>query len=195
MECRFCKLDNIDQLEDKQTYLCPYCGYSFRVSKAAVWYDNIVHLPMGSWLVASILWFSAMLTGVIFGLGFNSSSLKTTILFMYLYGISSLIYGLSVSLDYFSALWRYIKRKLRGEEISFDEVKHEVQKLRKEKIIKEMATGRAIDEATGKFIETDIRPGEKKVPKLAPSFLAGLWTIIVGIVFSIMYSVIFPPLT
>ena len=195
MECRFCKLDNIDQLEDKQTYHCPYCGYSFRVSKAAVWYDNIVHLPMGSWLVAAIIWFSAMLTGIVFGLGFNSSSLSTTILFLYLYGLSALIYGLSVSIDYFIAVWRWIKKRIRGEPTDFEQIKREVQKLRKEKIVKEMATGKAIDEATGKFIETDIRPGEKKVPKLATSFLAGTWTVLIAIIFSILYSVVFPPLT
>jgi len=155
-----------------------------------------MQMPLSSLLFASMLWFASILTGVIFGLGFNSSSLSTTIVFMYLYGLSALIYGLSVSLDYFQALWLYIKAYIRTKKKpNFEEIKAEVQKIRKEKIVKEMATGRAYDEVTGKFIETDIRPGEKKVPKIAPSFLGGLWTLLTAVICSILYYVIFPPLT
>jgi len=196
MECRFCKLDNIELLDDGLTYKCPYCGYTFQVSKATKIYDQIMQMPLSSLLFASMLWFAAILTGVTFGLGFNSSSLSTTILFMFLYGISALIYGFSVSIDYFQALWLYIKKFITTrKKPDFEEIKAEVQKIRKEKIIKEMATGRAYDEVTGKFIETDIRPGEKKVPKIAPSFLGGLWTILTGIISAILYYAIFPPLT
>ncbi|MHA1668917.1 MAG: hypothetical protein ACTSUR_09680, partial [Candidatus Heimdallarchaeaceae archaeon] len=93
MECRFCKLEDIDLQEDGITFVCPYCGYSFEVSKTGILYDKMMQMPLSSWLLASILWFCAMLTGVLMGLGFNSSSLSTTILFLYIYGASAFLYG------------------------------------------------------------------------------------------------------
>ena len=67
-----------------------------------------------------------------------------------------------------------------------------VQVKRKKKIVKEMATGQTIDEATGKAVDTDIRPGEKRVPKIAPSFLAGSYTIILAVLFVIIFTNVFP---
>ncbi|MHA1222881.1 MAG: hypothetical protein ACTSSG_00510 [Candidatus Heimdallarchaeaceae archaeon] len=195
MECKFCKLEDIDLQEDGITFVCPYCGYSFEVSKTGILYDKMMQMPLSSWLLASILWFSAMLTGVLMGLGFNSSSLSTTILFLYIYGASAFLYGGSTSLDFLTAVWLWTKKRFKRQGTSFEEVKKEVQELRKKKIVKEMATGQAIDEKTGKFIETDIRPGERKVPKIAPSFLAGTYTIILAAVFSIIFNTIFPALT
>ena len=195
MDCRFCKLEGIDLLEDGTTFRCSYCGYSFEVSKGGILYDRMMKLPLSSWLLASIIWLGAMLTGVLFGLGFNSSSLSTTILFLYIYGASSFIYGLSMSLDFFSGVWIWIKRFFRREAIDWEEIKAEVQENRKKKIISEMATGQAVDKATGAVVDTDIRPGEKKVPIIAPSFLAGLYTIILAGIFSIIFIIAFPPLT
>ncbi|MHA1827465.1 MAG: hypothetical protein ACTSX6_02335 [Candidatus Heimdallarchaeaceae archaeon] len=195
MECRFCKLEDIDLQEDGITFVCPYCGYSFEVSKTGILYDKMMQMPLSSWLLASILWFCAMLTGVLMGLGFNSSSLSTTILFLYIYGASAFLYGGSTSLDFLTAVWLWTKKRFKRQGTSFEEVKKEVQELRKKKIVKEMATGQAIDEKTGKFIDTDIRPGERKVPKIAPSFLAGTYTIILAAVFSIIFNTIFPALT
>ncbi len=201
MDCRFCRLEEISLLDDKTTFKCPYCGYSFQSSKAGILYDNMMKMPLSSWLLASILWFSAMLTGILLGLGFNSGSLNTTVLFLFLYGGSALLYGFSTSLDYMQALWLWVKtsfffeRKfLRFKAADFEEVKKEVQVLRKKKIISEMATGQSLDDSTGRFIDTDIRPGEKRTPKIAPSFLAGLYSIALAVLFAIVFNQIFPPL-
>lgn len=191
MDCRFCKLENIGH-EGGLDYKCPYCGYSFTVSKMGVFYDNMMKMPLSSWLLASILWFSAMLTGVLFGLGFTSSSLQTTILFLFLYGGSAFLYGGSVSIDYFETVVKYLLQLIRGKKPNFKEVKKEVQISRKEKIVKEMAQGAALEVENKRHIDTDIRPGEKKAPKIASSFLAGLWTILLGIFFVIIFSTVFP---
>ena len=195
MDCRFCKLEDIDLMEDRVTFRCSYCGYSFEVSRGGILYDNMMKLPLSSWLLASILWFAAMLTGVLFGLGFNSSSLSTTILFLFIYGASAFIYGISMSLDFFQGAGIWIRKLFKRESTNWEEIKAEVQEIRKKKIISEMATGQAVDEATGYVVDTDIRPGEKKVPKIAPSFLAGLYTIVLGGIFTIIFSIFFPPLT
>lgn len=195
MDCKFCKLENIDYLE-RGAYKCSYCGYSFEVSRTSVFFDNMMKMPLSSWLLASILWFSAMLTGVLLGLGFNSGSLSTSILFLLIYGAAAFLYGFSTSLDMMQTLWLFTKYKFkRKESRTLDEVKAEVQTIKKKKIISEMATGQTLDESTGKFIETDIRPGEKRIPKVASSFLAGLYTLILGIFFTIIFNVVFPPLT
>ena len=196
MDCKFCKLENIELMDDKTTFRCQYCGYSFEASKANIFYDKIMAMPLNSWLLASILWFSAMLTGILFGLGFTSGSLNTTIIFLFIYGASAFIYGFSTSLDYMQAIWRWIKSTLRhGRRADFDEIKKEVQILRKKKIISEMATGQSIESLTTKSsIDTDIRPGEKRVPKLAPSFLAGFYSILLAAMFLVVFNLIFPPL-
>ncbi len=195
MDCRFCKLEDINLLEDGITFRCSYCGYSFDVSRGGILYDKMMKMPLSSWLLASILWFAAMLTGVLFGLGFNSSSLSTTILFLIIYGATSFIYGISMSLDFFQGVGLWIGRVFKRGDTNWDNIKAEVQEHRKKKIVSEMATGQAVDEATGDVVDTDIRPGEKKVPKIAPSFLAGLYTLILGAIFTIVYNVAFPPLT
>ena len=110
MDCKFCKLEHITLLEDNVTFRCPYCGYSFEVSRTNILYDKMMQMPLSSWLLASIIWFSAMLTGVLLGLGFNSSSLSTTILFLFIYGATAFLYGFSMSLDFFTAVWILIKR-------------------------------------------------------------------------------------
>ena len=191
MNCRFCKLTDIDLLEGG-VYKCPYCGYSFDASKTGILYDKMMKMPLSSWLLASILWFSAILTGVLLGLGFTSSSLSTTILFLFIYGASAFLYGFSTSLDMMQTLWLFTKYKFRREEKSLDEVKIEMQALRKKKIVSEMATGQSLDESTGRFIDTDIRPGEKRIPAISPAFLAGLYTIGLGIFFTIIFNVVFP---
>ncbi len=195
MDCRFCKLEEIEH-DESLGYKCPYCGYSFTVSKMAVFYDNMMKMPLSSWLLATILWFSAMLTGVLFGLGFTSSSLQTTILFLFLYGGSAFLYGGSVSIDYFETVGKYLLNLIRGKRVSFKEVKKEVQIGRKEKIVKEMSQGLAseidVKKQSKKHIDTDIRPGEKKTPKIANSFLAGLWTILLAMFFVIVFSNVFP---
>ncbi len=193
MDCKFCKLENIDLLEDGITFKCSHCGYSFDVGKTAILYDKMMQMPLSSWLLASLLWFSAMVTGVLLGLGFSSASLSSTILFLFIYGASAFLYGISASIDFFSAIWIYIKGTFSKEKISFDEAKNEVQVKRKEKIVSEMATGQVIDEATGKTVDTDIRPGEKRVPKIAPSFLAGIYTIVLAVLFVIVFTTFFPP--
>ncbi|MCG3259258.1 MAG: hypothetical protein H7644_05895 [Candidatus Heimdallarchaeota archaeon] len=192
MNCRFCKLTDIDLIEGG-VYKCSYCGYSFDVSRTAVLYDKMMKMPLSSWLLASILWFSAMLTGVLLGLGFTSSSLSTTILFLFIYGASAFLYGFSTSLDMMQTFWLFIKYRFRRKEKTLDDVKQEMQVLRKKKIVSEMATGQSLDEATGKFIDTDIRPGEKRIPAIAPAFLAGLYTIGLGIFFTIIFNIVFPP--
>ena len=191
MDCRFCKLEDIGHIEGYE-YKCPYCGYSFKVSRMAMFYDNMMKMPLASMLLASILWFSAMLTGVLFGLGFTSSSLQTTILFLFIYGGSAFIYGGSVSIDFFETMFKYFLKLIKGKRPNFEEVKKEVQVSRKEKIVKEMTQGAAVETDTKKHIVTDIRPGEKKVPKVAASFLAGLWTILLGTFFVIIFSNVFP---
>ncbi len=194
MDCKFCKLEKIDLLEDGATFKCSYCGYSFDVGKTAIFYDKMMQMPLSSWLLAAILWFSAMVTGVLLGLGFSSASLTSTILFLFIYGASALMYGISASLDFFSVIGKYIKGWFSKEKITFEQAKIEVQAKRKQKIVKEMATGQALDEATGKTVDTDIRPGEKRVAKLAPSFLAGSYTIILAVLFIIVFSNFFPPI-
>lgn len=191
MDCRFCKLEDIGHIEGYE-YRCPYCGYSFSVSRMAMFYDNMMKMPLSSWLLASILWFSAMLTGVLFGLGFTSSSLQTTILFLFIYGGSAFLYGGSVSIDFFETMGKYLLKLISGKRPNFEEVKNEVQVSRKEKIVKEMTQGLAAEVGTKKHIVTDIRPGEKKIPKIASSFLAGLWTILLGTFFVIIFSNVFP---
>jgi len=162
-------------------------------------YDKMMQMPLSSWLLATILWFVAMLTGVLFGLGFNSQSLSTTVLFLFIYGGSSFLYGFSMSLDILQTVWLLIKINIVSlfkadvKPVNFQDVKKEVQSLRKKKIISGMATGQAVD-ATGGFIDTDIRPGEKRAPKIAPSFLAGLYTIVLAGAFVIIFNIIFPPL-
>ncbi|MCG3215875.1 MAG: hypothetical protein KAS63_04130 [Candidatus Heimdallarchaeota archaeon] len=195
MNCRFCKLDNIGLLEDGVTFKCSYCGYSFEVSRTAILYDRMMKMPLNSWLLASILWIAAMITGVAFGLGFTNAALSTTILFLFIYGASALIYGFSMSLDFFQGIWILIKKIFKRESTSWENIKLEVQEMRKKKIVSEMATGQAVDEATGMLVDTDIRPGEKSVPSIAASFLAGLYTIILGGIFSIIFNIIFPPVT
>jgi hypothetical protein len=195
MDCKFCKLENIDLLDDKITFKCQYCGYAFESSKSGIWYDKMMQMPLSSWLLASILWFCAMLTGVAFGAGFNSASLSTTILFLFIYGGAAFLYGFSTSLDMFQTGWIWFTSKLKRESKSMGEVKEMVQEIRKKKIVSEMATGQALDEATGQAIETDIRPGEKRVPKIAPSFLAGFYTLILAAAFVIIFNVFFPPFT
>lgn len=200
MDCRFCKLENVDLMDDKASFRCPYCGYSFEVSRFGILYDKMMQMPLNSWLLASILWFAAMLTGILLGLGFNSGSLSTSIIFLFLYGAASLVYGFSTSLDFMQTIGLWFKSSFTNEEgklsgfrpANFDKMKKKVQSLRKKKIVSEMATGQAIDDATGRFIETDIRPGEKRIPKLAPSFLAGLYTILLGALFSVVFNVVFP---
>lgn len=192
MNCRFCKLTDIDLLEGG-VYRCSYCGYSFDVSKTAVLYDKMMKMPLSSWLLASILWFSAILTGVLLGLGFTSSSLSTTILFLFIYGASAFLYGFSTSLDMMQTYWLFVKYKIRRVEKDLDEVKLEMQALKKKKIVSEMATGQSLDESTGKFIDTDIRPGEKRIPAIAPAFLAGLYTIGLAVFFTIIFNIVFPP--
>ena len=194
MDCKFCKLENIDLLEDGVTFKCSYCGYSFDVGKIAILYDKMMQMPLASWLLASLLWFSAMVTGVLLGLGFSSASLTSTILFLFIYGASAFLYGISASLDFFTVIGIFIKGWFSQEKVSFDEAKVIVQVRRKEKIVREMATGQAVDEATGKTVDTDIRPGEKRVPKLAPSFLAGGYTIILAVMFIIVFTVFFQPI-
>lgn len=194
MDCKFCKLENIDLLEDGSTFKCSYCGYSFDVGKTAIIYDKMMQMPLSSWLLAAILWFSAMVTGVLLGLGFSSASLSSTILFLFIYGASALMYGISASLDFFTVIGIFIKGWFSKEKISFDEAKFKVQAKRKAKIVKNMATGQALDEATGKTVDTDIRPGEKRIAKLAPSFLAGSYTIILAALFIIVFSRFFPPI-
>ncbi|MHA1202542.1 MAG: hypothetical protein ACTSQ4_08475 [Candidatus Heimdallarchaeaceae archaeon] len=194
MDCKFCKLETIDLLEDGSTFKCSYCGYSFDVGKTAIFYDKMMQMPLSSWLLAAILWFSAMVTGVLLGLGFSSASLSSTILFLFIYGASALMYGISASLDFFSVIGKFIKGWFSKEKITFDEAKLKVQTKRKEKIVKEMATGQALDEATGKAVDTDIRPGEKRTAKLAPSFLAGSYTIILAVLFIVVFSNFFPPI-
>ncbi|MCG3225199.1 MAG: hypothetical protein H7647_12080 [Candidatus Heimdallarchaeota archaeon] len=194
MDCKFCKLEKIDLLEDGSTFKCSYCGYSFDVGKTAIFYDKMMQMPLSSWLLAAILWFSAMVTGVLLGLGFSSTSLTSTILFLFIYGASALMYGISASLDFFSVVGKYIKGWFSKEKVTFGEAKLEVQAKRKEKIVREMATGQALDEATGKAVDTDIRPGEKRIAKLAPSFLAGSYTIILAALFIIVFSNFFPPI-
>lgn len=194
MDCKFCKLEKIDLLEDGSTFKCSYCGYSFDVGKTAIFYDKMMQMPLSSWLLAAILWFSAMVTGVLLGLGFSSTSLTSTILFLFIYGASALMYGISASLDFFSVVGKYIKGWFSKEKVTFGEAKLEVQAKRKAKIVKEMATGQALDEATGKAVDTDIRPGEKRIAKLAPSFLAGSYTIILAALFIIVFSNFFPPI-
>ncbi|MHA1198285.1 MAG: hypothetical protein ACTSQF_02940 [Candidatus Heimdallarchaeaceae archaeon] len=202
MDCKFCKLEEIDLLDDKSTYRCAYCGYSFSVSRVGILYDKMMQMPLSSWLLASILWFAAMLTGILLGLGFNSGSLNTTIIFLFMYGVAALVYGFSTSLDLMQAvgLWIksafYIENKIPKVKKAnrFEEIKKEVQILRKKKIISAMATGQSLDEETGRFIETDIRPGEKRVPKIAPSFLAGFYTVVLAGLFAIVFNQIFPPL-
>jgi hypothetical protein len=194
MDCKFCKLENIDLLEDGITFKCSYCGYSFDVGKIAILYDKMMQMPLCSWLLASILWFSAMVTGVLLGLGFSSASLSSTILFLFIYGASALMYGISASLDFFTVLGIFIKGWFSKEKISLDEAKTAVQVRRKEKIVREMATGQAVDEATGRTVDTDIRPGEKRVPKIAPSLLAGSYTIILAVIFVIVFTVFFEPI-
>jgi hypothetical protein len=194
MDCKFCKLEKIDLLEDGSTFKCSYCGYSFDVGKTAIFYDKMMQMPLSSWLLAAILWFSAMVTGVLLGLGFSSTSLTSTILFLFIYGASALMYGISASLDFFSVVGKYIKGWFSKEKTTFGEAKLEVQAKRKAKIVKEMATGQALDEATGKAVDTDIRPGEKRIAKLAPSFLAGSYTIILAALFIIVFSNFFPPI-
>jgi len=173
-------------------YKCSYCGYSFDVSKTAILYDKMMKMPLSSWLLASILWFSAILTGVLLGLGFTSGSLSTTILFLFIYGASAFLYGFSTSLDMMQTYWLLIKYKFRRIDKNLVEVKQEMQVLKKKKIVSEMATGQSLDESTGKFIDTDIRPGEKRIPKIAPAFLAGLYTIGLAIFFTIIFNVVFP---
>ncbi|MCE7743334.1 MAG: hypothetical protein GOP50_12860 [Candidatus Heimdallarchaeota archaeon] len=201
MDCKFCKLEEIDLLDDKSTFRCSYCGYSFSVSRAAIMYDKMMQMPLNSWLLASILWFAAMLTGILLGLGFNSGSLNTTIIFLFMYGVLTLIYGFSTSLDFIKAIGLWIKSSFytknkffRVKAANFEEIKKEVQVLRKKKIISEMATGQSIDDSTGTFIDTDIRPGEKRIPKLAPSFLAGFYTVVLAGLFALIFNQIFPPL-
>jgi hypothetical protein len=194
MDCRFCKLENISLLEDGITYKCSYCGYAFEVSRMGILYDRMMQMPLASWLLSSIIWFCAMLTGVVFGLGFNSSSLSTTIIFLLIYGGSAFLYGFAISVDYMTVLWIWIKGKITRKSKSFEEAKGVVQEQRKKKIVSEMAAGQVIDEATGRHIDTDIRPGEKRVPKVAPSFKAGLYTIILAVVFIIIFNFVFPPL-
>ncbi len=194
MDCKFCKLEHIDLLEDGVTFKCSYCGYSFDVGKISILYDKMMQMPLSSWLLASILWFSAMVTGVLLGLGFSSASLSSTILFLFIYGASAFIYGISASLDIFSVIGIFIKGWFSKEKVSFEEAKNKIQVKRKEKIVKEMATGQTIDEATGKTVDTDIRPGEKRVPKIAPSFLAGGYTIILAVLFVIIFTRAFPPI-
>ncbi len=194
MDCKFCKLEKIDLLEDGTTFKCSYCGYSFDVGKTAILYDRMMQMPLSSWMLAAILWFSAMVTGVLLGLGFSSASLTSTILFLFIYGASALLYGISASLDYFSASGKLIKGWFSKEKITFEDAKLAVQAKRKVKLVKEMATGQALDESTGKTVDTDIRPGEKRVPKIAPSFLAGSYTIILALFFIVVFTNFFPPI-
>ena len=194
MDCKFCKLEDIDLLEDGITFKCAYCGYSFDVGRTAIFYDKMMQMPLASWLLASILWFSAMVTGILLGLGFSSTSLSSTILFLFLYGATALIYGMSTSLDYFSVLGVHIKGWFKKDSLSFTDAKELVRTKRKEKIVREMATGQALDEATGRVLDTDIRPGEKRIPKLAPSFLAGGYTLIMAVLFIIIFTAVFPPI-
>lgn len=202
MDCKFCKLENINLMDDKVTFRCSYCGYSFEASKFSIFYDRMMAMPLNEWLLASILWFAAMLTGILMGLGFNNGSLSTTIIFLFLYGAAALIYGFSTSLDYTQAIGLWFKRSFtkdgklsRFKAANMNDIKEEVRAIRKKKIISEMATGQAIDDSTGRFIETDIRPGERRVAKISPSFLAGLYTIILAALFLIVFNVAFPPLT
>ena len=192
MDCRFCKLTEIDLMEGG-VYKCPYCGYSFDVSKIGILYDKMMKMPLAPWLLASILWFSAILTGVLLGLGFTSSSLSTTILFLFIYGASAFLYGFSTSIDMMQTYWKFVKYKIRRVEKDLDEVKAEMQVLKKKKIVSEMATGQSLDESTGKFIDTDIRPGEKRIPAIAPAFLAGLYTIGLAVFFTIIFNIVFKP--
>jgi len=194
MDCRFCKLEDIELLDDGVTYKCQYCGYAFEVSRTGILYDKMMQMPLSSWLLASIIWFSAMLTGVVFGLGFNSSSLSTTIVFLLIYGGCAFLYGLAISIDFINAIWFWLKGKITRKSKTFDEIKQKVQELRKKKIVSEMATGQVLDEVTGKYIDTDIRPGEKRIPKVAPSFKAGIYTVVLALVFLIIFNLIFPPL-
>ena len=158
-------------------------------------YDKMMQMPLSSWLLASILWFCAMLTGVAFGAGFNTASLSTTILFLFIYGGSAFLYGFSTSLDMFQAGLMWFASKFSKESKTLEEVKLIVQDIRKKKIVSEMATGQALDEATGEAIETDIRPGEKRIPKISPSFLAGFYTLILAAAFVLVFNVFFPPFT
>ena len=194
MDCKFCKLEKIDLLEDGTTFKCGYCGYSFDVGKVAIFYDKMMQMPLSSWLLAAILWFSAMVTGVLLGLGFSSASLTSTILFLFIYGASALLYGISASLDFFSASGKFIRGLFSKEKVTFEDTKLAVQKKRKEKIVKESATGKSLDEATRRAVDTDIRPGEKRVPKIAPSFLAGSYTIILALFFIVVFTTFFPPI-
>ena len=195
MDCRFCKLEDINLLDDGSTFRCSYCGYSFEVSKGGILFDKMMKMPLSSWLLASIIWLGAMITGVLFGLGFSSASLSTMILFLFIYGAAAFIYGLSMSLDFFQGVGIWIGRVFKRESTEWSEIKAEVQDRRKKRIVSEMATGQAVDEATGTMVDTDIRPGEKKVPTIAPSFLAGFYTIALAAIFSLIYNLAFPPLT
>ncbi|MCG3225445.1 MAG: hypothetical protein H7645_00885 [Candidatus Heimdallarchaeota archaeon] len=195
MDCRFCKLENIKLLDDTTTFKCPYCGYAFQSSRTGILYDKMMQMPLSTWLLASILWFFAMLTGVAFGAGFNTASLSTTILFLFIYGGCAFLFGFSTSLDMLQTVWIWFRNKITRKSTSLEEVKEIVQELRKKKIVSEMATGQSLDESTGQAIETDIRPGEKRTPKISPSFLAGLYTLILGAAFVVVFNVFFPPFT
>ena len=193
MDCKFCKLEKIDLLEGGITFKCSYCGYSFDVGKVAILYDKMMQMPLSSWLLAAILWFSAMVTGVLLGLGFSNQSLTSTILFLFIYGAAALLYGISAYLDFFSASAKFMVTKFSKEKMTFEEAKLAIQVKRKAKIVREMATGQSLDEATGKAVDTDIRPGEKRVAKVAPSFLAGIYTIALASLFIIVFTTFFPP--
>ncbi len=193
MQCKFCKLDDIEQEGEKQ-FRCSHCGYVFTVSRWDIFYDKVLEMPLSSALIASMMWAAAMLTGIIFGAGINNSSLNTTIIFLYLIGGTAFIYGISYSLDLLEAIAIYILRKIIGKSPNFYDVKMEVQKKRKERIVKEMGVGKALDEATGEHIETDIRPGEKRIPQLAPSLTAGLLTLLLAVYMSILFAFMFQPI-
>lgn len=193
MQCKFCKLDDIDQEGEKQ-FRCSHCGYIFTVSRWDLFYDKILEMPLSAALIASMMWAAAMLIGIIFGAGINNASLNTTIIFLYLIGGTSFIYGISYSLDFLEASAIYILRKIIGRSPDFYDVKMEVQKKRKERIVKEMGIGKALDEATGEHIETDIRPSEKRIPQLAPSLLSGLLTLFLAVYMSIIFNFIFEPI-
>lgn len=188
MECRFCKLRDIENVE-KNVYHCNHCGYSFEASKWDIFYDTLLHMPLSSWLVASLLWGSAMLTGIVFGVGFNSKSLSITTLFLYLYGITAVLYGGSKSSDYFQAIWLYFTQWIRRKNPQWNEILEVIRKRRKEKMAKKSTA--SVVATSGTHIETDIRPSEMRIPYLSASFKAGLITTLFGVIFSIVYGVIF----
>ncbi len=194
MDCRFCKLTNINNVAG-HNYRCQHCGYSYTASNWDIFYDKMIRMPISSFLLASMFWFFSMVLGVILGGGFTSAALNTTILFLFLIGSTAFIFGLSTSVDYIQAILIYTSRWIKRQNPDLDEVKKEVQEKNKKKIVKEVtATSTSTyDEEKGTFVETDIRPGERKVPRIAPTFKAGLWTIITGAVFSYVYTVMFPP--